>query len=87
MDGKMVLHNLQEARKIVALGERHIAEQRVRIKKLTRDGYDVSQSLELLATFEATQRFHVEHVERLQSELDASKLGAVWGNHDQGDER
>ena len=53
----------------VALGERHIAEQRALVEKLEREGHDVKSATSLLATLEEAQRLHVEHRDRLEKEL------------------
>jgi hypothetical protein len=53
----------------VALGERHVAEQRARIEWLECAGLDASRARSLLALLEDCQRLHVEHRDRLEREL------------------
>ena len=70
MDKETVMNHLAQAEDHVALGERHLADQRALIAELTRDGHDISQAKELLATFEQTQLLHVEDRDRLRKELE-----------------
>jgi hypothetical protein len=65
----MTIHNLAEAECRVALGERHISTQRVRVEQLKRDGHDPSQAKRLLATFQFSQRLFVERRDRLRNEI------------------
>lgn len=69
IDREKTLQRLNGLDQQVALGERHIAEQRALIKKLEREGHDVKSAASLLATLEESQRLHVEHRDRLEKEL------------------
>jgi hypothetical protein len=69
IDREKTLQRLNGLEQQVALGERHIAEQRALIGKLEREGHDVSSATSLLATLEESQRLHVEHRDRLEKEL------------------
>jgi predicted HicB family RNase H-like nuclease len=75
MDRKTLAEHLEEAERHVALGERHIAEQRERISKLTTDGHDVTEFKALLFQFEETQVQHVQHRDHLLSELGRLQEG------------
>ncbi len=55
---------LEELRGHVAQGERHITEQRARIKRMQARGEDLTAALDLLETFLATQALHEEHLAR-----------------------
>jgi hypothetical protein len=74
IDREKTLQRLNGLEQQVALGERHVAEQRALIEKLEREGHDVKSATSLLATLEESQRLHVEHRDRLEKEfLDSSR--------------
>jgi hypothetical protein len=58
---------LEAARQHVRQGAAHIKRQRQLIAELRRDGHDTlaKDGESLLATLQATQRLHEEHLERL----------------------
>jgi len=69
MDRAMLLSHLEEAERHVAQGQRHIADQEARIAELDRDGHDTAEARKLLANFHASQSLHVEHRDRLLTQL------------------
>lgn len=73
VDKDVTERHLAQAERHVALGERHIATQRAIIAELVRDGHDTSRAEALLATFEQSQRLHVEDRDRLRKELDDTR--------------
>jgi len=66
----MRLQHLKEAEQHVAEGERHIAEQEERIAGLARRGQDLAEAKILLENFYASQMLHIQHRDRLRSELE-----------------
>ncbi len=77
MDRIMLLEYLEMAKRHVAQGERHIAEQTLLLAELERDGHDADEARRLLKNFEDAQRMHIEHLDRLLVKLDA--LGTAQG--------
>jgi hypothetical protein len=74
MDRNMILEHLEQARRHVVLGERHIARQREIIAELEGDDRDSWRARVLLATFEDLQKLHIADRNRLETELaDSSK--------------
>ncbi|WP_439370929.1 hypothetical protein [Bradyrhizobium sp. DASA03120] len=69
MDRTMLQEHLAMAERHVALGEKHLVKQEALIAELDRDGHDTLDALKLLATMRATQRLHLQHRDRLLSEL------------------
>jgi hypothetical protein len=69
MDKEMIVRHLAKAERAVALGQKHIAEQRAIIEQLSRSGRNMGQAEQLLLTFVETQRVHVEHLDRVRKEL------------------
>lgn len=65
----MVLDHLEQARRHVAEGEKHVGSQRELVTQLERDGHDSTQARQLLREFEEVQRLHVEHRDRLEQEI------------------
>ena len=53
----------------VALGERHISNQRARIARLEKNGSDAALAKELLNTFLQVQQLHQHHRNQLKREL------------------
>jgi hypothetical protein len=64
-----ILEHLEQARRHIALSERHIARQREIITELIRGGYDPFHSRQLLASFEELQRLHIAELDRIETEL------------------
>jgi hypothetical protein len=75
VDDETLAQRLVEAEQRVALGDRHIAKQRARIKVLVTDGRDINKAADLLATFRETQRRHIEDRDRLKKELNNARRG------------
>lgn len=65
MDQKFLADHLAQAERHVALGAKHIADQRHRIDRLARDGHDTNQAELLLKQFEELQALHVAERDRL----------------------
>ncbi len=65
---------LRQTEEHVALGARHLAEQRARVENFERRGVECIDSRKLVRLFEEMQALHVEHRDRLRRELEA--LGA-----------
>lgn len=74
MDRTMVMEHLEQARRHVAEGEKHIARQREVVAGLECDGHDSKQARKLLHEFEGVQRLHVEHRDRLKKQLLESHI-------------
>ena len=73
-DRAMTLNHLEQARRRVAKGERHIALQREIVAEKERDGHDTSTSKQLLDQFEQIYAMYVAERDRLEKELvEASK--------------
>ncbi|MCP3400198.1 hypothetical protein [Bradyrhizobium sp. CCGB20] len=70
IDRKMLMDRQAEARRHVALGERHIAEQEDRITELAANGHDTTESRKLLENFYGLQQQHVQHRDRLLRQLE-----------------
>jgi hypothetical protein len=68
---QMKLDHLAQARRHVAIGERHIARQRELVIELERDGHDASSAKQLLVQFEELQALHIADRDRLEQELAA----------------
>jgi hypothetical protein len=69
MDRAVIEATLGIAEKHVAEGARHIAKQKELIAEMVAHGVDVTFYRETLATFETTQRLHIQHVSRLKRDL------------------
>ena len=71
----MIEGHLAQAEAHVAQGESHIARQKEIVAELERDGHpDAAQSArELLATFEMTQKSHLDDRDPLRAELAACR--------------
>lgn len=61
--------HLAEAEARVALGERHLAQQRELIAKLEVLNFDLTDARNLLRLFEEIQILHVAHRDRLRRQL------------------
>jgi hypothetical protein len=73
-DRAMIMEHLEQARRRVAEGERHIALQPEIVAEMERDGHDTSMSRQLLDQFEQICALYVAERARLEKELDeASK--------------
>jgi hypothetical protein len=74
-DRAMIERHLALAEGHAIRGEGHIARQREIVAEMERDGHvDAAETArELLATFEETQKSHVEDRDRLRAELAACK--------------
>ena len=70
--------DLEMVRRHVRLGASHVAQQREVVAKLRAGGHSTETALRLLATFEATQQQHEEHLARLEGGLPA--VGAEGGD-------
>ena len=70
LDQKLLVEHLAQAKRHVALGEKHIAEQRQRIEKLSHHGHDTNQALLLLRQFEELQALHIAERDRLSKLLE-----------------
>jgi hypothetical protein len=68
-DRAMTLEHLEQARRRVAEGQRHIALQREIVAEKERDGHDTSTSKQLLDQFEQIYAMHVAERDRLEEEL------------------
>jgi hypothetical protein len=69
-----LLKELSSAEAHVALGNRHIAEQRARVAELESKGDVATVSRALLNTFLETQRLHEKGLERIRRELELAQL-------------
>lgn len=69
MDKAFLEHSLHQARDHVTRGERSIARQKAVIRELGRDGHDTWRAEQILATFEITQKLHIEDRDRLVREI------------------
>jgi hypothetical protein len=65
----MLQRHLQQAEAHVAMGAKHMRQQRERLSKLERHGHDTFQTRALLAQFEDLQDEHIAHRDRLLQEL------------------
>jgi hypothetical protein len=68
-DRAMTLEHLEQARRRVAEGQRHIALQREIVAEKERDGHDTSTSKQLLDQFEQIYAMYVAERDRLEEEL------------------
>jgi hypothetical protein len=69
-----ILAHLEQARRHVADGERHVAHQREIVAQKERDGHDTVTSKQLLEQFEQLYTMYVAERDRLEKELvEASK--------------
>jgi hypothetical protein len=66
---RIIEQNLVEAEQAVAQGHEHIVRQKRVITDLMRDGYDIGPATDLLNTLQKSQKLHVQHRDRLRSEL------------------
>jgi len=69
MDKAMMQDHLEQARRHVADGDKHVARQRKLVAKLDRDGHDSSEARRLLQQFEELQRLHIGDRDRLVKKL------------------
>ena len=69
MDKALVRDHLEQARRHVADGDKHVARQRQLVAKLDRDGHDSSEARRLLEQFEELLRLHIQDRDRLIKEL------------------
>lgn len=69
MDQQMILEHLAQSREHIALGDKHIAQQRELIIKLECEGRDSVHARELLIQLEKLQEAHVAHRNWLEKEL------------------
>jgi hypothetical protein len=60
---------LQRAEEHVALGEKHVEQQRALVAHYERRGWDAKAARELLTTFEQVQAHHTSTLERRRREL------------------
>ncbi|AJA61508.1 hypothetical protein ACM43_24630 [Bradyrhizobium sp. CCBAU 45321] len=70
MDRAMQLRHLEQAERHVAQGERNIAKQEERIADLARRGANTTEAQKLLNTFFAIQMQHIQHRNRILTELE-----------------
>jgi|SRR3954454_17309221 uncharacterized NAD(P)/FAD-binding protein YdhS len=75
MDEATILRQLEQARKHVAEGERHIVQQRAIVARLEEAGQDWSQARDLLRQFENSQRQYIYNRNRLEKELRKIQAG------------
>jgi hypothetical protein len=68
MDRTTVCERLEQARRHVEAGERHISRQREIVSELERDGREADRTGRLLATFEELQKIHLEDRDRPERE-------------------
>lgn len=69
MDRNVILEHLEQARRHVAEGERHLARQRELIADLEGSAHDVAAARQLLSQFEEMQTLHIADRDRLEKEL------------------
>ena len=69
MDKAMIQDHLEQARRHVADGDKHVARQRKLVAKLDRDGHDSREARRLLQQFEELQRLHIGDRDRLVKKL------------------
>ncbi|MBY3591315.1 hypothetical protein HJA87_15755 [Rhizobium bangladeshense] len=69
MDRAMVERHLEQARRHVSEGERHILGQQNLIAFLQRNGWDTLEATTLLANFKDLQRLHIAYRDRQEREL------------------
>jgi len=73
MNREMILKHLGLARKHVALGEKHLLNQKLLIQRLEAGGRDASAVQSMLTQFEELQGMHIAGVVRLEKELAKSR--------------
>jgi hypothetical protein len=73
MDRAMIHQRLREAEDHILHCAALIARQRQVIAELQRDGCDVIRAMILLATFEATQRVHIDARDQALDELRSAR--------------
>ena len=66
MDRKTILDHLAQARRHVAQGDLHIANQRKVVARLEQGGRDAAKARETLQLFEAMQEMHIADCKRLE---------------------
>jgi hypothetical protein len=69
MDRAIVEEHLAQARRHIALGQKHIKRQTELIGELERDGHDAAESKRLLDLFKDVQAMHVAYRDRLLEEI------------------
>ena len=69
----VLLEHLEQARRHVAEGERHILRQRELVAEMERDGHGTAEARRLLEQFEEMQTLHVADRDRIENELARSK--------------
>jgi hypothetical protein len=74
MDRAILEQHLLEAEGHVSQGERHVRDERELIARLERQGHDTTEAIRLLRQFEELQTLHVSDRERLQRELEESRV-------------
>ncbi|UPK26208.1 hypothetical protein [Bradyrhizobium sp. 195] len=66
----MILEHLAEAKRHIALGERHIARQIEIIDMLGRHGHPTELATQVLETYRELQITHLTHLDHIHKELE-----------------
>ncbi|WP_064686583.1 hypothetical protein [Rhizobium bangladeshense] len=69
MDRAMVERHLEQARRHISEGERHILGQQNLIARLELGGMGTSEAARLLANFEDMQRLFIADLDRLEKQM------------------
>jgi hypothetical protein len=75
MDRTMLCDHLEQARRHVAEGERHIARQKDVVAGLERHGRPSGEARRLLGNFEELQQMHLADLHRILGELGKLDAG------------
>jgi pantothenate kinase-related protein Tda10 len=69
----IITEQLVRAERDTARAEQHVQEQEDRIAAMERSGLDTTQSRDLLRTFRATLRLHIQNRDYLRARLKTSE--------------
>lgn len=70
----MILDHLAQARRHVAQGDLHIANQRKVVARLEQGGRDAAKARETLQLFEAMQEMHIADCKRLEKAAEDGEM-------------
>jgi hypothetical protein len=69
MDRAILEGHLAQAERHILESQRHVSRQREIVAELANDGHDFSSAEDLLAQFETMLAAHIDHRDRIRTEL------------------
>jgi hypothetical protein len=69
MDRAVLERHLAQAERHILESQRHVSRQREIVAELANDGHDFSSAEDLLAQFETMLAAHIDHRDRIRTEL------------------